>query len=187
MTGYSKLFWGFLILLLDFRINGFDIIPDLFGYLFISNGLGMLDTYNPHFEQAKKFALPLTVLSIFELYQINIPMGQISMQPMAILFLLLGILIAIIDLYMIYHICLGTAELATSIGNVEVERNALIRWKYYLYAKIAYIVWTLFVIIIPKFMLLLAVPLIIITLVMAFLIMMLMGQADRVFSNYIPK
>lgn len=58
MTGYSKLFWGFLILLLDFRINGFDIIPDLIGYLFISNGLGMLNTWNPHFEQAKKFALP---------------------------------------------------------------------------------------------------------------------------------
>lgn len=53
MRGFSKLFWGFLIILLDFRIQGFDILPDIIGYLMIYSGLTQLIYLSEHFKYAK--------------------------------------------------------------------------------------------------------------------------------------
>lgn len=32
-SGFHKLYWGFLFILIDFRINGFDILPNVIGYI----------------------------------------------------------------------------------------------------------------------------------------------------------
>ncbi|WP_236707942.1 hypothetical protein [Brevibacillus choshinensis] len=33
MTGLSKVFWGILLVFLDFRFNGFDVLPDFIGFI----------------------------------------------------------------------------------------------------------------------------------------------------------
>ncbi|MHB9094976.1 MAG: hypothetical protein ACYC21_09905 [Eubacteriales bacterium] len=183
MTGFAKLFWGFLFVLLDFRIQGFDIFPDIVGYLLIYSGLGQLIVLNPHFQQARKYALPLTILSIFDLVQFQQPVSQFNFEPSMLLYIVLGTVITVIDLLMVYHLCTGIAKAAIDINQTELEMTAMNRWKYYLYSKIALIILIPLVLVAPGILLILGIPLLIVTLIIAVLIMTLMKRADQTFYS----
>lgn len=178
MSGFSKLFWGFLIILLDFRIQGFDILPDIIGYLMICSGLTQLFYLSEHFKHAKKYSIPLTVLSLFDIIQFQKP---ISFDSITILFFVLGTVTAVVDLMMVYHICIGIAKAAVGINQPDLAEIAMNRWKYYLAAKIAFLVLTPFMIVFKVAGLIIAIPLIIITLIIMVLIIILMKRADETF------
>ena len=57
MRGLNRIFIGNLFVFLDFKFNGFDIIPDFIGYLIIISGLTLLSQYHSKYADAKKFAL----------------------------------------------------------------------------------------------------------------------------------
>jgi len=56
--GFGKIFWGFLFFF-DFRIQGFDILPDIIGYWLIYIGLKELVSMSSHFAAAQKYAVVL--------------------------------------------------------------------------------------------------------------------------------
>ncbi|MBP1925646.1 hypothetical protein J2Z76_001505 [Sedimentibacter acidaminivorans] len=33
--GFKKFYWGFLLVLIDFRLQGIDIFPDIIGFIFL--------------------------------------------------------------------------------------------------------------------------------------------------------
>src|SRR5690606_14384419 len=62
---FRSFYWGFLLTMLDFRINGFDILPDILGFIFFAIGINALLAESEHFQQAQKFNLVMILLSIF--------------------------------------------------------------------------------------------------------------------------
>ena len=69
LKGFIHIIVGLIFLFLNFYINGFDIIPDFVGYIFILVGLNSLSKYHPAFSQASVAAAILLVLSIIGIFQ----------------------------------------------------------------------------------------------------------------------
>lgn len=169
--GFNKILWGF-IFLFDFRINGFDILPDFIGYILIFLGLKMLAERNENFNKAKLLALPLIFLSLLDIYQ-----TQDNAQVVSHSFFveIIGIAFMVISLIMVYRICLGISEMAGMKSDTELEIKAMQRWKIYLISEIL----LLSVIIIPSFFALLFFPIVIFSFVAYILILLLLKDAER--------
>ena len=131
---YSKLLWGF-IFLFDLRIGGFDVLPDIIGYIFFYQGLSILEDKNEFFSNAKKFALPMIFISIFDIYQVSNP-NEFSNNSLGILGIILGLIVVVINLMMVYNICFGIASEARETNNFELESKANSAWKLYLISNI---------------------------------------------------
>jgi hypothetical protein len=37
-TSFGYIFWGLILVILDFKINGFDLLPDVIGYVLVGIG-----------------------------------------------------------------------------------------------------------------------------------------------------
>lgn len=135
--GFNKLFWGF-VFLLDFRLNGIDILPDIIGYVMFYQGLSILEEKNEFFGKGKKLAFPMIFLSIFDIYQPQI--NQIGSNPLGITGILLGITSLILGVMMVYNICNGISNEARLINNNELELQANNRWILYLINNIIILV-----------------------------------------------
>ena len=61
-THFSQLFWGLLLVILDFSINGFDLLPDGLGYLIVAAGCSGLSTLSPRFSTARTLCIVLAIL-----------------------------------------------------------------------------------------------------------------------------
>lgn len=133
--GYSKLFWGF-IFLFDFRLNGFDILPDIIGYIFFYQGLSLLQDKNDYFSKGKGFALPMIFISIFDIFQVTIPIDQLGNTSFGLFSIILGLVITVINLLMVYNICYGIKSEARLRRDVEVESQSSIAWNVYLITNI---------------------------------------------------
>ncbi|MCM1988267.1 hypothetical protein [Oceanirhabdus seepicola] len=137
--GFKNLFWAF-IFLFDFRIGGFDILPDIIAYILFYKGLNMLSDRNENFDKGKVLAIPLIFLSILDIYQVNIPISDIGNVSFGALWILIGIVHTIVNLMMIYRICMGIAEEARVINDNDLELKAHNRWKMYLIINIILLV-----------------------------------------------
>ncbi|PKM62546.1 MAG: hypothetical protein CVU97_04730 [Firmicutes bacterium HGW-Firmicutes-21] len=109
MHGLKKVFIGLLIIIFDLRANGFNIIPDIIGYIFIMSALNSLGQYNIKFRKAKTFAAYLIFMSVFDLYKINI---YTESTFLIVFFILWSLLYLVLDLILIYYICDGTRQIA---------------------------------------------------------------------------
>jgi hypothetical protein len=128
LSGFKVMFWGFLFFF-DFRIQGFDVLPDIIGYWLIYTGAGDLISHSSYFTMVRKYALPLTIVSIFDIYQIQKPIEQFSVDPFVLLFSFIGLLITIVDLMLVFNLCYGIVEMARAVGNSQLSSNAEVRWK----------------------------------------------------------
>ena len=63
----SYIFFGWLLVFLNFTINGFDILPDFIGYLLIFAGVNKLAEKSPYFGEARIFALVMCMVSFSDL------------------------------------------------------------------------------------------------------------------------
>jgi len=134
--GFRNLFWAF-IFLFDFRINGFDILPDIIAYILFYRGLTMLSNRNENFDKGKVLAIPLIFLSILDIFQVNIPISEIGNISFGVGWIVIGLVHTIINLMMIYRICMGIAEEARVINDNDLELKAINRWKTYLMISFA--------------------------------------------------
>ena len=172
--GFKNLFWAF-IFLFDLRIGGFDILPDIIAYILFYTGLNKLSNRNENFAKGKVFAIPLIFLSIFDIYQVNIPISNMGNGSFSALWILIGIVHTIINLMMIYRICMGIAEEARVINENELELKALNRWKMYLIINITLYVF----VIIPSLLGVLFFVILIVSVINYFLMLGLMNMASN--------
>ena len=61
-THFSHIFWGLLLVILDFSINGFDLLADGVGYLIVAAGCGGLLTLSSKFSAARGLSFALALL-----------------------------------------------------------------------------------------------------------------------------
>ena len=67
---FGQIFWGLLFVVLDFKINEFDLIPDFLGYILVALGCGGLVNLSRDFSTAKVLNWVLVVLE-FAGYVVN--------------------------------------------------------------------------------------------------------------------
>lgn len=176
--GFNKLFWG-LLFMIDFRIGGFDILPDIIGYILMLSGLNLLNHENSFFESGKKFTYPLIVLSIFDIFQPAQQGSGVALGGYNFLTFLIGLISIICYILLIYNICKGTAELAYAKENHEIAEMANKRWSYFLIMQIVLLFFFLSSWILLPLVAILFFPLFIGMIVVQILLMGLMKKAEE--------
>lgn len=127
---FKKVFWGYLFLVIGFRIQGIDILPNFIGYIIIIFGIKNLLEENEHFQKVLNSGYILTILSIFDVYQpvtTNTTTFQFSNPLLAVV----AIVSVIADLYFSYHLFMGISNMAEKRTFVEIKFKSEKYWGYY--------------------------------------------------------
>lgn len=135
--GFSKFYWGFLLIMLNFRIQGFDLLPDIIGYLFFASGFKDLSSKSPYFITAARFNIPMIILSIFSIYQAPVQGGGIHFSSLGIIGIPIMIASFILDLLVVYNLFAGIKDMANKTAQADIEEEADSKWNIYLILKLA--------------------------------------------------
>jgi hypothetical protein len=138
-SGFNKLFWGFLFIMFNFRIQGFDILPDIVGYLFLASGFGDLLSNSSYFSTAAKFNVPMIVLSLFSIYQSPAQGEGIHLGVLGILGIPVVIASFILNLLVIYNLFMGTKDMAEQQEQHDLAQEAEKRWNQYKLLQFAFL------------------------------------------------
>ena len=111
-ANYSMLFWGLLLVILDFSINGFDLLPDGIGYLLVAAGCSGLATMSRQFTTAQTLSYVLAVLWLIGIFV----GGQLGT--------LLALASTVLNCLCIWMLLGGIAEVATSRGRTDLAARA---------------------------------------------------------------
>ena len=138
-AAFQKLFWGFLLIMLDFRIQGIDVLPDVIGYYFFYSGMLMLSGESEHFQKGSSYAIIMMILSVFSLYEApasggNLVGPSITFSP---LYFLLTIASVVLGLLTAFHLFRGIQEMAMGRNLPGIEAEAGTRWTQLLLINLA--------------------------------------------------
>jgi hypothetical protein len=122
MKGFYKLLLGFLLVLFTFRVGGVDVLPGFIGFVIVYLGLGDLADREPGFVEARKYTMPLALISLFFFVQLDL--GLLTMA--------LAVVYAGVTLLTLWHIFKGITNLAVAAEQTPLAQAAMVRWKYYL-------------------------------------------------------
>ena len=111
---FSLIFFGLIFVLLDPVFGGYDIIPDVLGYILIGIGTSGLQSYSIHFGTARNLSWALAVFSVALLFIMG--MGQ--------LFFFSDLVVRVIDIGLIWFLLGGIRELAQSKSREDLAKNA---------------------------------------------------------------
>ncbi len=125
--------------MVDFRIQGFDILPDIIGYILFAIGLGMLLPNSDYFSKARTLTFPMIILSAFTIYERPAQGGGIQVNALYPFTILIGIASIILSLFVIYNLFMGIREMAAHSNQMDIQAEAEERWKQYLLLQIGMI------------------------------------------------
>lgn len=137
--GFKKFYWGFLLVLIDFRLQGIDIFPDIIGFIFFANGIKLLMEQSSFFNKALPYNYFMIVLSIFSIYDAPNNSGGLNIQfvswgPFVIL---VSIASVILTLLAVYNIFMGIKDMGQKEELSDISEEASNRWSQFLYLQIA--------------------------------------------------
>ncbi len=121
---------GFLFALIDFTVEGFDILPDILGFVFFAIGLNALSVHNESFVKARNFNIALIVFALLHFFtskSINIFAFN---RILDFIYFLLSLLV-------VYNIFNGIKDISSVRGKQHLYNEAELRWKQYLMLHIA--------------------------------------------------
>lgn len=155
MSGLRIAFWGLLFTAINIRIQGFDLVPDVIGYIMVVVGLGKIETYEGKFTSAKKMARVLVAISLINIYQAPAwetwgteSTGMMQSTSSSVLFsagifgsvpwlaALLMITGMLANIYFAYFMCMGIKNLLIRVGDHTLAGICDDRWKLILAAEI---------------------------------------------------
>lgn len=142
---YRHIFQGLLLVLLDFRISFFDILPDFLGYILVFRALGTLASQDLCFSKGKPFALALIFMSltmIIEPPKANLLEFSLAAQQLGWVLLAQGI--SILELFLLFWIGQGIYKLSNEREIMDLRDKASFRWKFYLTVTSILLVYTPF-------------------------------------------
>jgi len=120
-TRFAQVFWGLLLVILDFKINRIDILPDFLGYILVAIGCSGLASISRHFSTASTLSWILVAFA-FVGYALR---GSAST--------VFGILNLAVDCAMMWFLLGGVMELAVARQRTDLSERASNR-------RIAYVV-----------------------------------------------
>lgn len=136
------LMWGFLFVLLNFRIQNVNLLPTFVGYILCSIALRELRQKNPFFRRGFVVGIVLLVLSLPKLFHLgnsNVTITNInglsSMQPFvtasfgpALMMMVIGVALQLLYIYWIFQ---GIKEMALKIPHYELRDAVNQPWQMY--------------------------------------------------------
>jgi hypothetical protein len=177
-TGFSTLSWGFFFDMFDFRINSFDILPDVIGHILFLVGLISLACYSTYFNKAKIYSIFMIAFSILGLFKGNNVNIGVNSDITVGLTLILSISGLIVYLVLLYNIFMGIKDLATVQGIGEVYNEADKRWVQFVWLQILTIPGII-IMFIPLINLIYIISILIANIVLAINIMKLMKKCEQ--------
>lgn len=135
--GLNKLYWGFIFIMLSFRIQGFDILPDVVGYLFFASGFSNIVSSSTYFSIAAKYNIPMIILSIFSIYQSPVQGEGIHLGPLGVFSIPVAIASVVLNLLVVYNLFMGIKDMAEKRGQFHLVRESDERWNQYKMLQIA--------------------------------------------------
>ncbi|MBS4192474.1 hypothetical protein KHA94_20160 [Bacillus sp. FJAT-49705] len=123
-SSINKIFWGLLIVLIDFNII-IDIMPDIIGYFVITSGLGQLQPYSQYFSKAKFFSILLAFFSLTAIIQgPGIPLNQFQPSDFSLFFMLSTTFLGLLHIVLIFFTFKGFIDMAKKDGLVQLSEIA---------------------------------------------------------------
>lgn len=136
-NGFSKLYWGFLFIMIDFKIQGFDILPDIVGYILFAVGFSVLAANSEYFKKAANFNIPMIILSAFSIYEKPAQGGGIHFGPLGPLGILIAIAGFVVGLLVVYNLFMGIKDMAGKQEQMDICEESDKRWEQYLLLQVA--------------------------------------------------
>lgn len=177
-SAFDKFYWGFFFILIDFRLNGFDIIPDIIGFILFAIGFNMLVDSSQYFMKARNFNIPMILLSIFSIYEKPAQGNGIQLGQFGLLGVLLGIVAMILCLVVVYNLFMGVKDLAGSKGQMDIYSEAQSNWRQFLFIQFAAI-FGFFLIFIPMLALAYIIVMLILSIIITFSIVRFMKKCGE--------
>jgi len=174
-NGFRSFYWGFLFVLIDFRIGGFDVLPDIVGYIMFASGFAALIRTSDYFRKGRSLNMAMIVLAIFSIYQPPAHGGGITVSPFGPAGLLIGLAALLISLFVVHDLFMGTAEVATAAGRIDLAKEARLRWSQFLWLQIA-VLGAFVLMVVPGLALMYIIGLIVVSIALTVAIMRLMGR-----------
>ncbi|MCX7748352.1 MAG: hypothetical protein N2645_15930 [Clostridia bacterium] len=128
---YHKLFWGFILLLIDIRIQNVDVLPDFIGYILITYGLTKLALQHPSFGKARYGSFLLIFFSLPEVYQVTFQSSEMGYSNTLIYMMIFSLILSFIHLGMVYFIFQAIIDLSMKNGRNDLSSRAKIRLNAY--------------------------------------------------------
>lgn len=128
---YTKLFWGFILVMISFKLNNFDILPDFIGYLLFALAFKSLEEKSSYFKAAFNLNIPLLVMSAFGIFM---PSGSITNNNLGnYIFILLpySMIMIFLQLTMMYNFFMGLKTISDSASEIELSSTVMEKWKQY--------------------------------------------------------
>lgn len=111
-THFSRVFWGLLLVILDFSINGLDLLADGVGYLVVASGCGGLSVFSPQFLTARTLSFVLAILWLC---------GFVVSGNVAVMY---GLVTTVVNCAMVWHLLGGVADFAMARQRSDLADRA---------------------------------------------------------------
>jgi hypothetical protein len=146
-SGFTKLYWGFLFILIDFRISGFDVLPNFIGYILFAVGFSILAQNSIYFVKARNFNIPMIILSLFSFYQEPAHESGINFGRLGFLSIPVSLAAIALSILTIYNLFMGIKDMAVIRSQMDLYTEADTRWKQFLFLQLAFILVFVFILI----------------------------------------
>lgn len=175
---FKMLYWGVLFIMVDFRFFGFDIFPDIIGYIFFLIGLGQLSSINENFSKARVYSIPMIFISLLSIYEIPAQDGGVNFGPFVAFGIIIMLAAIVLNLLIFFHILKGIKEMAELQGYNDIGDESDRRWHQYIMLQIAIVPAFIFMLI-PFLAFVYIIAILIASIVMTVLMMRLMKRCSE--------
>ena len=136
-AGFVKLFWGFIFIMLGFRIQGVDILPNIVGYLLFASAFKDLAVNSTYFSSASKYNIPMIILSIFSIYQSPVQGQGLQLGSLGLFIIPIAIASFVLNLLVIYNLFMGIKDMAKKREQSDLVDDSDSSWNQYKNLQIA--------------------------------------------------
>lgn len=151
MSGLRLCLYGLIITVININIQGFDIFPDVIGYIMVIIGLGKIAPYEEKFDLARRISYILTVLAAINIVKPQTQAPSVVAGPLqansvtysagifgnvpwlATLLMFVGMAASIA---FAYSMCMGMRNLLIRTGDEALAGVCENRWKLLLISQL---------------------------------------------------
>ncbi|WDL95809.1 hypothetical protein [Alicyclobacillus sp. ALC3] len=136
-SAFTWMFWAFIFLLVNFYLQGINLLPDVVGYILLAVGANQLRQSHPRFQTVYVLCFPMMVLSIPNLHKAVQPSGvHFTFAAGSPLLWAAGTISWIVMFFVVYNICRGIADIALASLHDVLAEQAMVRWKLYVILQV---------------------------------------------------
>lgn len=134
--------WGLLLILIDIRIEFFDLFPDIVGYILLLAGFNRLKQENRYFEIGNKAGWLVMIVSIIQFLTTfgQQPSTMYSFGDMTLMEAAMQIVLLMGNMILGYCICKGIEYRAERLKQTVLKQAAQIRLRFFLIIQLMWLI-----------------------------------------------